>query len=243
MNDPDRRPERGGHATHELLLAGLEGALAAGSEPDPALDDDLVRCPSCGVEAARLITAAGRLRRAARSHILDLEPSPRVRDRVRAAVLQGRPQPPPNRAPKGATRGFFASLGWAGVGAAAGALALALALTLGTATPPAAAAFTLTGSELAPGASGLVTLRPLAGGSTAMTVAVSGIPASKPGEFYELWWVGAEKRHVSCGTFRSDGSPLNLAFTSGVDVATTVLIEITLERDDGDPAPGPHVAQ
>lgn len=67
--------------------------------------------------------------------------------------------------------------------------------------------------------------------------------ASRAGEFYELWWVGPDKRHVSCGTFRSDGSPVELTFTSGVDLATTVLIEITLERDDGDTTPGPHVAQ
>ena len=69
------------------------------------------------------------------------------------------------------------------------------------------------------------------------------LPASRAGEFYELWWVGPDKRHVSCGTFRSDGSPIELTFTAGVDLLNTVLIEITLERDDGDTTPGPHVAQ
>ena len=76
-----------------------------------------------------------------------------------------------------------------------------------------------------------------------MQLRMRDLPASRPGEFYELWWVGPDKRHISCGTFRSDGSPIELGFTAGVDLETTVLMEITLERDDGDTTPGPHVAQ
>ena len=76
-----------------------------------------------------------------------------------------------------------------------------------------------------------------------MTPTMDNLPASRPGEFYELWWVGPEKRHVSCGTFRSDGSRVELAFASGVDISTTALIEITIEKDDGDTTPGPHIGQ
>lgn len=234
---------RSGHDAHEPLLALFEAALAARSEPDQNTRDALDRCRSCANEVDAMVVAAGRVRLAASVVDFDLEPSPSLRDRVRAATVGAFDGRAADEAPRRTHVGLFGRFAWTGFGAAAGALVVAVALALGDVNPPAVAAFTMTGSELAPSAKGVVELRPLGGGSTAMTMQVSGIPASRPGEFYELWWVGPEKRHVSCGTFRSDGSPLTLQFTSGVDVSTTVLIEITLERDDGDPAPGPHVAQ
>jgi len=253
MTDARDRPETMDHVDHEPRLMRLEEGLAAGLDPDEGLRESLASCATCASEAVRMTAVAQRLREAASMLALDVEPSAAVRARVARAAL-GDGSAAGASAPVGRTSdagvpgrrmptGFFGRFAWAGAGSVVGALALAIALTLGDVTPPAAGAFTLTGSELAPGATGIAELRPLGNGSAAMTLRMRGLPRSKAGEHYELWWVGPEKRHVSCGTFRSDGSPVDLAFTSGVDVSTTVLIEITLEKDDGDPAPGPHVAQ
>ncbi len=235
------------HADHDPRLASLEESLAKGQEPGPDLRDLLARCPDCVRDAEQLQDVVRRIGRAAA--VMDLNPDPpaRVRERVRAAAMAGQPRNPASPDPKRPTAAWVRApllgrLAWTGLGAVIGALAVALVLSF--AVPlPAAASFMLTGSDLAPGATGSAALRPLDGGSTAMTLRMHGLPASRPGEFYELWWVGPDKRHISCGTFRSDGSPVDLAFTSGVDISTTVLMEITLERDDGDTTPGPHVAQ
>lgn len=223
-----------GHVAHASRLARFEESLIARRDPSPRLLASLAGCPACELEAARLAGVAARIDRAAAVLDLSVAPSGSVRDRVRAAALGTTGAAP-------STQPAWRSV-WTGVGAVSGALALALALTL-SAAMPAAASFRLTGSDLARGSTGVAEFRPLGGGSVSMRLQIRDLPASRPGEFYQLWWVGPDKRHVSCGTFRSDGSPLELMFTAGVDVGETVLMEITLERDDGDTTPGPHVAQ
>ena len=242
--------ERHDHANHVPILERLEAALAAGQDLglDQELQAGLASCLDCQGEADMLVDAARRLRSASAALDLDVEPTSAVRARVRIAALGSRPTPadvvhsdrsPVQRAPGQ----WFGRLAWAGAGAGLAAVVVAVALTVGRTAPPAHSSFVLIGADLAPVATGIAELRPVDGGSVAMTLEMSGLPASKPGEFYELWWVGPDKRHVSCGTFRSDGTPVDLAFTSGVDITTTVLIEVTLEQDDGDATPGPHVAQ
>lgn len=240
MHDPHSRLRAIAHRTHVGRLERAEAALAAGRDADDALRSVRGGCSMCARDAARLVHAADRIRRAAPLLLVASEPPSRVRDRVRAAALGAADGPPPLRRPR--TARWAAPLAWGSVGGVVGALALAVALTLGDAAPV-TATFRMTGSELAPGAVGVAELRPADGGSVEMRVQLRGVPPSRPGEFYELWWVGPDKRHVSCGTFRSDGTPLDLRFTAGVDVGSTVLMEITLERDDGDSAPGPHIAQ
>lgn len=223
-----------GHLAHASRLARFEESLVVRRDPSATLPASIAGCTMCEAEAARLAGVAARINRAAAVLDLGVAPSGSVRDRVRAAAL-GATGATPRTGP--AWRSV-----WTGLGAVGGALALALALTLSDALP-AAASFRLTGSDLAPGSTGVAEVRPLDGGSVSMRLDIRDLPASRPGEFYELWWVGPDKRHVSCGTFRSDGSPLDLTFTAAVDLEKTVLMEITLERDDGDTTPGPHVAQ
>ncbi len=255
MNDDRDRSALTDHTDHGSRLERLEEALAAGREPNADERASLADCEPCVHEGHRLIDVAARLRSAAA--VLDLEPelSSAVRDRVRTAAFGGSPAPVADRPAAPAVRerdsgrrswslaNLFGRFALAGGGAIAGALVVAIALTLGTPTAPVAASFGLSGTDLAPGAIGVAELRPSGGGSVAMQLRIRDLPPSKPGEFYELWWVGPQKRHVSCGTFRSDGSPVDLPFTSGVDVTTTVFMEVTLEKDDGDADPGPHVAQ
>ncbi|MDP2350862.1 MAG: anti-sigma factor, partial [Chloroflexota bacterium] len=93
----------------------------------------------------------------------------------------------------------------------------------------------VSGSALAPAASGSVLLERLPAGSVRVELAMSGLPRSDAGHYYELWLVG-EGGRVSAGTFRSDGSPIAQTFTTAADLATYPRIGITLEPDDGDPA-------
>lgn len=254
--EPTSQPGHGEHFEHDALLARLEDDIAAGRTPDANLRGELARCPRCDAEGWRMIDAARRLRFAASVIEFEAEPAPSVRDRVSAAVLGAdaatvHPVEPTRmgdapvvvRRPGRASNVLFGRFAWAGAGAAAAAIVIAFALNGGSSGPSVAAAFTMAGTELAPGASGTARLSPVDGGSVAMTLVMRGLPPSRPGEFYELWWVGPDKRHISCGTFRADGSVVDLRFTAGVDIGTTVLMEVTIEKDDGDPAPGPHVAQ
>lgn len=63
------------------------------------------------------------------------------------------------------------------------------------------------------------------------------LPPTLPGRHYEVWLVG-ERGRVSCGTFRvlSSGHVVFSALV-GVDPRVYPLVEVTLEPDDGDPAP------
>lgn len=243
--EKDRRDDESQrHEEHDPRLADLEDALASGREPDAKVRELIERCLHCAREATHLADTAQRIGAAVVA--MDLEegraPSAAVRERVRTAALGASDGVPRSSRQARWRQALLGPLAWTSIGAAVSALVIAVALTIGS-PPPVAASFALAGSDLAPGANGVVDLRPLPGGSIAMALTIRDLPASAPGEFYELWWVGPDKRHVSCGTFRSDGSPIELTFTSGVDLATTVLIEITLEQDDGDTTPGPHIAQ
>ena len=179
----------------------------------------------------------------------EAEPAPSVRDRVSAAVLGGdaatvHPVEPTRmedapvvvRRPGRASNVLFGRFAWAG----AGAIVIAFALNGDSSGPSVAAAFTMAGTELAPGASGTARLSPVDGGSVAMRLVMRGLPPSRPGEFYELWWVGPDKRHISCGTVRADGSVVDLSFTTRRVKCLVESLDDRLDVENYERLPGPE---
>ncbi len=233
------------HGDHQAWLERLEAALAEGRTPDEAAQAHIGACVTCRREWVALQASARRMHGAAGSIDLRLSPPAHLRNRVRAAVLAGAGRAAPHSGAPGEREPWrvrlWSHVAWATAGAAIATVAVLTFSVLGQ--PRVTETFTLIGSELAPDAVAEVAVRPLENGSVQMTLKATNLPPSQPGEFYELWWVGPEKRHLTCGTFVSDGSPVELTFTSAADLTSTVLVELTLEADDGDPGPGPHVAQ
>lgn len=88
----------------------------------------------------------------------------------------------------------------------------------------------LAGLPLAPGASGEAEL------DDGVRLTVTGLRPSRPGEFYELWLLNSPDDLVSVGAFRvgEDGSA-TVEFPLGVDPARYELVDVSVERDDGDP--------
>jgi len=90
-----------------------------------------------------------------------------------------------------------------------------------------------------------IALRPLAGvtGHASLTIAGTeaqlrgaGLPPSGAHDYYEAWLADARGRMVSMGTFRvrPDGR-LDARMSIAVDVSAYVLVDVSLEPDDGDP--------
>jgi len=205
----------------------------------------LTSCPECTDAWRRLSGASARLIAAARILPLDAEPPPGLKDRVlgprRALdpVVHETPEPAlpvavraRTPAPEARAR-WFQRVAWGGAGAVVGAAAVVALIIVGT-PRPVPDRLQLTGSALAPSAAGSALLEPLGDGSIRVELAMSGLPASGAGDFYELWLVGDTGR-VSAGTFRSDGSTLTGTFMTAADLAIYPRIGITLEPDDGDP--------
>ncbi len=227
----------------------VAGAIIERRPPVPALASHLAECAECTDAWRQLSGASARLIAAARTLPLEAEPPPQLRDRVLAARRGAQaatdshaiPSPPPEAPPPSAAtargpagRGWFGRIAWGGAGALVGAAAVLALVVIGSprAVPE---RIPLSGSTLAPAASGSVVLERLPGGSVRVELAMSGLPRSDAGHFYELWLVGDGGR-VSAGTFRSDGTPLAQTFTTAADLATYPRIGITIEPDDGDPA-------
>jgi len=214
--------------------------------PTPELGAHLASCPECTDTWRRLGGASARLIAAARLLPLDAEPPPGLRNRVLGPRQAAHPDadtapergpqpalPPAHALVPEAPSPWFRRITWAGAGAVVGAAAVLALLTFGT-PRPVPDRLELTGSALAPSASGSALLQPLGDGSIRVELAISGLPASGVDEFYELWLVGDSGR-VSAGTFRSDGSTVNGTFMTAADRAVYPRIGITLEPDDGDP--------
>ena len=89
----------------------------------------------------------------------------------------------------------------------------------------------LAGLPLAPGASGEAEL------DDGVRLTVSGLRPSRPGEYYELWLLNSPDDLVSVGAFRvgEDGAA-TVEFPLGVDPSRYQLIDVSVERDDGNPA-------
>ena len=231
-----------GSTEHGLWREQVAGAIIERRPPDPALATHLAECAECTDTWRQLSGASARLIAAARTLPLEADPPTQLRDRVLAArrLAGTTPEPPAiqeapgSRARRPSGSGWFGRIAWGGAGAIVGAAAVFALILVGSprVVPERIA---LSGSVLAPGASGLVLLEPLPEGGVRVELAMSGLPRSDAGHFYELWLVGDGGR-VSAGTFRSDGSPVARMFMTAADLASYPRIGITLEPDDGDPA-------
>ena len=228
-----------GGADHGDWTARVGAVVVERRPPNPELAGHLAGCAICTDEWRRLSGASARMIAAARVLPLDAMPPAHVRERVRAAVRSSsapasatrrRSLAVPLRGPLAAWRG---RLTWGAGGAILGAAAAIVILVGSQATR--AANLTLTGSARAPAATGTAELARLPDGTVNVTLAMTGLPPTGPADFYELWLVGDGGR-VSAGTFRSDGSPIRLAFVTAADSARYPRIGITLEPDDGNPA-------
>ena len=219
--------------------ARVADAVVERRPPEPDLADHLAGCAVCTDEWRRLSGASARLISTARTLPLGAQPPAHLRDRVIAAlgepgaVSVGTARPVRARRAIERLGRWRSRLAWGGMGALVGAAAMVIVFAGGQ--PGRTPSLALTGSALAPAAGGTADISTLVDGTLRVTLAMSGLPASGPSDFYELWFVGDQGR-VSAGTFRADGSPLRLTFLTAADLERYPRIGITREPDDGNPA-------
>lgn len=82
-------------------------------------------------------------------------------------------------------------------------------------------------------------------GKYVLRAEITGLPDPQDGEFYEGWVVRREPfKFISTGmlTKQDDGTWLNL-FSSSEDLTGFISYVLTIEPDDGDPAPAGHVVE
>lgn len=87
-----------------------------------------------------------------------------------------------------------------------------------------------------PGAPGATATAAMGGELDGMELKVSGLPPSKPGEYYELWALNSPDDLAPIGTFRvgEDGTA-DVQFALGIDPAKYKALDVSVEREDGDP--------
>lgn len=96
----------------------------------------------------------------------------------------------------------------------------------------------LAGTELAPGARAVATIREKPGG-VAVTLDVSGLPPASPGTYYEGWVKSDRDVRVSLGTFHLRGGGEDIELWAGVDLARYSLITVTIQPEQaGERPPG-----
>jgi len=119
--------------------------------------------------------------------------------------------------------------------ASAAALILAIGIAVGvsaiTADNTLTYAATLTGTELAPKASGSVTLTKTTSGWK-IRLHAEGLPRRADGTFYEAWLKSADGQLVPVGTFNSFE---DVTLWSGVSPQTHPTLTVTRQVDNGDP--------
>jgi anti-sigma-K factor RskA len=87
-----------------------------------------------------------------------------------------------------------------------------------------------------PGAPGATATAALGGDLDGMELKVSGLPASQPGEYYELWALNSPDDLAPIGTFRVGGDgQADVQFALGIDPAKYKALDVSVEREDGDP--------
>lgn len=87
-----------------------------------------------------------------------------------------------------------------------------------------------------PGAEGATATAAMGGELDGMALRVSGLPASKPGEYYELWALNTPDDLAPIGTFRvGDDGEAEVQFALGIDPARYAALDVSVEREDGDP--------
>lgn len=123
---------------------------------------------------------------------------------------------------------------WAGGAAAAAAVAIAIAIgvTSGTGTQATTFSAALSGTSLAPGATGQATLTQTTAGWR-VTLHVSGLPRLDNGRFYQAWLKNAAGILVPVGTFNQSG---DITLWSGVPPTQFPTITVTRQQANGNPA-------
>jgi anti-sigma-K factor RskA len=99
------------------------------------------------------------------------------------------------------------------------------------------------GDDEAPGRSVALEALPLAPRASGQAevgdgvrLTVSDLRPSRPGEYYELWLLNSPEDLVSVGAFRvGEDGRATVEFPLGVDPSRYKLLDVSVERDDGDP--------
>ena len=123
---------------------------------------------------------------------------------------------------------------WAAGAVAAAAIAIAIAngVTSGTGTHATTFSAALSGTSLAPGATGQATLTQTTAGWR-VTLHVSGLPRLDNGRFYQAWLKNAADILVPIGTFNQSG---DVTLWSGVPPTQYPTITVTRQQANGNPA-------
>jgi hypothetical protein len=120
---------------------------------------------------------------------------------------------------------------------AAGIVAAIALLVIGIVSvfdePIAETVVAMTGTDLAPAAAGVASLRPTPSGWY-IRLDVSGLPAAPEGTYYQ-GWVWNDDEGVSIGTFHLRDGDDAVVLWSGVDVAEYPAISVTLEDEGAGP--------
>ena len=120
---------------------------------------------------------------------------------------------------------------------AAGVVAAIALLVIGIVSvfdePIAETVVAMTGTDLAPAAAGVASLRPTPSGWY-IRLDVSGLPAAPEGTYYQ-GWVWNDDEGVSIGTFHLRDGDDAVVLWSGVDVAEYPAISVTLEDEGAGP--------
>jgi hypothetical protein len=236
-----------GHAFDHAEAAGYAlGALDPGESA--RFEEHLRACAQCQAEVAEFSLVAATLALAAPA----AEPPGDLEFKVAAAVRQAVmtssatptvPSPvlaPAKARPKGAARvRRWWQARWAGplYGALAGAAltAAAFVATILIPSSPALAANISLSAEPGFAGSGLAAAHAAPGGFE-ISLTVTGLPASGPGQFYECWYAGPGNRPghpelITAGTFTVDSTGSHtFSMWSAADPAKFKVMQITLEQ-------------
>jgi len=208
-------------------------ALLALGEPVPAVEEHVHSCPSCRAE---LLALASTVDVARRADLADLAPPPaRVWDRIAGELQLADPPPvvvPLRSGPARRTPWRRALLaGAAGLVAASAVAALVVGLSRDE-TPEPVRASPLT--ALGPVAAGGQVVLSGTDDRRALQVETDGLAA--PDGFYEVWLVDlADGRVLALGVLDESGRA-RLTVPEGVDLQDYPEVDVSLERDDGDPS-------
>lgn len=202
-------------------------------DPDVHVEDD---------ERAEL----DRIRTALGDDAVWVEPSLDLEDRIVAAIsaaaaAERPPQAPaapaePDAGPGDELAARRQRRRWTtyGVSAAAAAAAVAVAVAIGVnhGSQPVQFAAALKGSQLAPSASGDVTMTKTTSGWR-ITLHAKGLPRRDNGEYYEAWLKNAQGQLVAIGTFNQGD---NVTLWAGVPPSAFPTMTVTRQDTAGGPA-------
>ena len=96
----------------------------------------------------------------------------------------------------------------------------------------------LAGTEFAPGASAVASVRNTPSG-VAISLDVSGLPAAAPGASYEGWVKAPDGQRVTIGAFHLRGRAETMELWAGVDVARYSTVSVATQQERaGEQPPG-----